>query len=123
MTVKEIKVLVDRIAHEASNREYFKSHCMRDAEFRADYAVDSLTIMAEELNANIVVVRSNNCHYSAVIAPYGKNKLYCRWVTSCDIDVDHETFEEYNKVVTEYINNGFICYTTDGNNGAMLIER
>ena len=123
MTVKEIKVLADRIAFEASNREYFKTHCMHDAELRADVAVDSLIRLADELSANILVIRSENIHYSVIVAPYGKNKLYCRWVTACDMDVDRETFAEYEKAVTEYENDGFTCYTTDGNGGTMLIER
>jgi hypothetical protein len=122
MKVNEIRDYVNQVAHECSNHSYFACIHKEESRFKAMYAVDTLIALAGRMNIGLKVINDEYCWYSAVYAPIGKNKMYFRWVPACDCEVDKSTYEEYKKVVSHYLDNGYECYTTDGNNGMNKIN-
>lgn len=114
MKANEIKAYVDQVAHECSNYSYFACLGEDEPRFKAMYTVDYLIMLANILNLDLKVVNDEYCRYAVVYAPIGKNKMYFRWVTSCDRDVDTSTYTEFKKVVTNYMNEDYDCYVTDG---------
>lgn len=124
MKVNEIKALVDSLAYEMGCVNYYNEKCKSDHVEKAEYAVGSLLHLISSMKADIKTVRSESCkYYAAAFAEIGKNKMYFRWITSCSIDADNETYEEFKKVVSDYKESGYTCYTTDGDEGMMIIER
>ncbi len=117
MKVNEIKDYVNQVAHECSNSSYFACIGNDESRFKAMYTVDSLVMLARTLDLNLTIVNDKYCHYAVVYAPIGKNKLYFRWVTACNKGVDNSTYDEFKKVITNYFNNGYECYTTNGEGG------
>lgn len=124
MKANEIKAIVDSLAHEMGCVNYYNEKCKSDLAEKAEYAVGSLLHLISSMKADVKTVRSESCkYYAAAFAEIGKNKMYFRWITSCSIDADNETYEEFKKVVSDYKESGYTCYTTDGDEGMMIIER
>lgn len=124
MKVNEIKAIVDSLAHEMGSVNYWNENCNSAYADKAEYAVGTLLQMITSMKADVKTVRSESCkYYAAAFAEIGKKKIYIRWITSCSIDADNETYEEFKKIVSDYIESGYTCYTTDGNKGMNVIER
>lgn len=122
MKADEIRDYVIQVAHECSNSSYFACKGKDESRFKAMYTVDSLIMLANRLDINLKIVNDKYRHYAVVYAPIGKNKIYFRWVTSCDSDVDECTYSEFKNVITKYMNDGYECYTTDGDGGMNKIN-
>lgn len=124
MKAYEIKALVDSLAHEMGSVNYWNEKSDSANAIQSEYAVGSLLQLISSMKADVTTVRSISCKYYAVaFAEIGKKKVYIRWITSCSIDADNETYEEFKKVVSDYIESGYTCYTTDGDKGMNVIER
>lgn len=123
MKANEIKAIVDSLAHEMGNVNYYSENGKSVLEEQAEYTVGSLLHLISSMKADVKTVRSESCkYYAAAFAEIGKNKVYLRWITTCSIEADNETYEEFKKVVSDYKESGYTCYTTDGDEGMMLIE-
>lgn len=123
MKVNEIKALVDSLAYEMGCVNYYNEKRKLDHVEKAEYAVGSLLQLISSMKANVTTVRGESCkYYAAAFAEIGKNKMYFRWITSYSIEADNETYEEFKKVVSDYKKSGYTCYTTDGDEGMMIIE-
>lgn len=124
MKANEIKAIVDSLAHEMGNVNYYSENGKSVLEEQAEYTVGSLLHLISSMKADVKTVRSESCkYYAAAFAEIGKNKVYLRWITTCSIEADNETYEEFKKVVSDYKESGYTCYTTDGDDGMMIIER
>lgn len=122
MKVNEIRDYVDQVAHECANNSYFTCIQKEESRVKTMYAVDTLIALASRMDMGLKVINNEHCWYSTVYAPMGKNKIYFRWVPACDYEVDKSTYEVFKKVVLHYLDNGYECYTTDGNNGMTKIS-
>ena len=123
MKVNEIKAVVDSLAHEMGSVNYWNEKSNSINANQSEYAVGSLLQLISSMKVNVTTVRSISCkYYAAAFSEIGKKKVYIRWITSCSIDADNETYEEFKKVVSDYIESGYTCYTTDGNDGMTVIE-
>ena len=122
MKANEIRGYVNQVAYECSNSSYFACIGKDESRFKAMYTVDSLIMLANTLDIGLKIVNDEYCHYAVVYAPIGKTKIYFRWVTSCDRDVDESTCSEFKNVITKYMSDGYECYTTDGNGGMNKIN-
>lgn len=123
MKANEIKAIVDSLAHEMGNVNYYNENGKKVLAEQAEYTVGSLLNLISSMKATVTTVRSESCkYYAAAFSEIGKNKVYFRWITTCSIEADKETYEEFKKVVSDYKESGYTCYTTDGDEGMMIIE-
>lgn len=124
MKTKEIVAIVNSLAHEMGSVNYWNEKDNSANADRAEYAVGSLLNLISMAGVKVTTTRSNSCkYYAAAFAPIAKDKIYIRWITSCSLTADNETYEEFKNIVTDYTESGYTCYTTDGNEGMDVIER
>lgn len=124
MKANEIKAIVDSIAHEMGSVNYYTELGNQAGVNQAEYAVGTLLQLISSMKADIKTTRSISCkYYAAAFAEIGKKKIYIRWIPSCSIDADNETYEEFKNIVNDYIDQGYTCYSTDGDEGMNKVER